>query len=111
MASILQPDLNGRHDVDSLALRPDVSFIRELSLQKPTSSYPISILTHDHGLGSFFRLMPGRSRCGSLRVAEALGFDVRAVALLQAAIEAGLSAVAVQAAPDDGSGSSEDLEQ
>ena len=36
----------------------------------------------------------------ALMLAETLGFDGRAVALLLPAIEAGLSAVAAQAAPD-----------
>ena len=47
----------------------------------------------------------------ALMLAGTLGFDGRAVALLLPAIEAGLTAVTAQAAPDDGSGSPEDLEQ
>ncbi len=39
----------------------------------------------------------------ALMLAETLGFDTRAVALLLPAIEAGLSAVAAQAAPDTAS--------
>ena len=37
----------------------------------------------------------------ALMLADALGFDSRAVALLLPAIEAGLTAVMAQAAPDD----------
>ena len=47
----------------------------------------------------------------ALMLAEALGFDARTVVLLLPAIEAGLSAIAAQAAPDDDAGSLENSDQ